>query len=103
MELKPSRNFDFLLFAFSCFVFTAQAWSSRRRIVSPTLSDALVKPHLDTFNEVVLKSMANFPIDGKNFDILNHLSECTLSMFTEVSIGQIDEKLRNEYCSGYHM
>lgn len=66
---------------------SAETWKIHRRLVSPTINSSSVSAHLPVFNQTIRKTIEKMPVNDQFFDILDFLTECKITMFTEAALG----------------
>lgn len=55
--------------------------------MSPTINSSSVSAHLPVFNQNIQRTIDKMPVNGEFFDILDYLTECKITMFTEAALG----------------
>lgn len=80
------------------FDFPATEWKIHRRLVSPLINVPSLQAYFPIFNHQIKKTVIDLPITDGYFDILPYLLNCSVTMFTEASLGsEIEPSAKQKY------
>lgn len=80
----------------------ADIWKIHRRLVSPTINLSSVSAHLPIFNQHIRNTIDKLPINGQFIDILEYLTECKITMFTEAALGsEWEPHIKQKYLNNF--